>query len=280
MSHNLTPVSQYTGNVTVPDNGDARTAESVNVALQSLADRALYAFDQLVNGVLVGGDVVDSSDGDTLNVTDFSVIIANKLYAKAASAVTVSVLEGGGAFANFTVYYLYAYVSAGAILFQISVTAPDTKRVFKSGTTTHRYLCTFATNGSADILPFQKRGNKYTFRQSKLNAFLVLLSGAATSYTDVDCNVSQKLVPLHAKVATIRALYNNTDAATQNIDFRTDGDTTNTIQAFVTNGITYAESFDIEVTSTGTSAAPVQKFEYKSTDAQLDVSIWVTGWFE
>lgn len=42
MSHNLTETETYAANVTVPDDGDARNAASVESAFQVLADRSKY----------------------------------------------------------------------------------------------------------------------------------------------------------------------------------------------------------------------------------------------
>jgi hypothetical protein len=46
MPHNLTPVSEYTGNVSVPVGGDPRTALSVEVPFQTLTNRAAWLRDQ------------------------------------------------------------------------------------------------------------------------------------------------------------------------------------------------------------------------------------------
>jgi hypothetical protein len=43
MPKNLTPVAEYTGNVTVPLGGDARTALSVETPIQTVTNRAAYA---------------------------------------------------------------------------------------------------------------------------------------------------------------------------------------------------------------------------------------------
>lgn len=42
MSHNLTESATYTADVTVPDDGDARNAASVNTAFQALANRTKF----------------------------------------------------------------------------------------------------------------------------------------------------------------------------------------------------------------------------------------------
>jgi hypothetical protein len=47
MAKNLTPVSEYTGDVTVPTGGDARTAASVETPIQTLTNRAAYAKSKL-----------------------------------------------------------------------------------------------------------------------------------------------------------------------------------------------------------------------------------------
>lgn len=59
MSKQLTDVSTFTAEITVPENSDPRTAESVEVGFQGLANRTKHLRDNAVNG-----DASDTYAGD------------------------------------------------------------------------------------------------------------------------------------------------------------------------------------------------------------------------
>jgi hypothetical protein len=62
MSHTYAGTNTYPANVTLPDDGDARTASSVNAALEGLADRTTYlnARRSEIQEVFYAGSAVDS----------------------------------------------------------------------------------------------------------------------------------------------------------------------------------------------------------------------------
>lgn len=114
-------------------------------------------------------------------------------------------LEGGGNYANNTFYYVYVYVSGGVSAFQISTTAPDAYRIFKSGGTTHKYLFSFWTNGLGRV-------NRFYFENGTYTSY----SERAISTTNPTVATSVSLVgflPPHAKRAIIRSTLDNSAGA-------------------------------------------------------------------
>ena len=263
MASAVTETSTFDASVVAPDSGDARTASSVRTPFTNVANRTKFLYDSMCNGLLVGGDKADCSDGATVNVSAIkAVTIANKTYSANAQALTNSVLEGGGSFANNTWYYVYAYVSSGALAFQITTTAPEASLVWKNGTTTHRYLRSFRTNASGVIYRFRASGNNVTYRRSghTTNAFSVLSASATASFTDVDCSV---FVPPHARLARLWANFQIADDADgqRQALFRTNGDSSSSFGLKTQDKVAQQDAmFEIELDSS-------RVFEYSIVDA-------------
>lgn len=81
MSHALVETSTFDASVTVPDGGDARTAASVEVGFQALANRSKYLHDGVSNlvrleqGTIPQADTTSSSD-TTLQTITLSLSVA------------------------------------------------------------------------------------------------------------------------------------------------------------------------------------------------------------
>ena len=116
----------------------------------------------------------------------------------ATQTFAVADLEGGGAFANNTHYYMYLYLSGGVVTKQISSTAPDAYNVYKTGSTDHAYVGTFRTDGAGVILPFSMSKGRYTYAQAIGQAVGTGLN--ATAYTAVSL---ANYVPPTAQTAEI-----------------------------------------------------------------------------
>jgi hypothetical protein len=72
-----------------------------------------------------------------------------KAFASSGLTATLANTEGPLAnLANSTWYYVYLYDSAGTLAVQISSTAPNANRVFKTGDTRYRYIGCFRTNAA------------------------------------------------------------------------------------------------------------------------------------
>jgi hypothetical protein len=200
MSHTLTETATYDATVTVPDDGDARTAASVNTAFQSLADRSKYLLGAL-NGFVLDAVPVSSVDGATLVV---GPIAALQLGGALLSTSINTNFAPGGLVAN-SYYFLYAYNNAGALGLEASTTGPDASGCFKSGDTSRRYLCSFHTySASAGIRPFNKLRGEYIWRTSAWTADSVNVLNTGTlqsTFANVNCD---DFVPPLARTMLLR----------------------------------------------------------------------------
>jgi len=246
MSHDLTEVNEFTANVTVPDNGDALDAASANDAFQALANRTKYLNDQKnltntiltatragLNGLLIGARNASSSDGSHIVVEGFySHHIFNSPYAAQAAA---SVAPGSDS--NDTWHYLYAKDDGGGgIDYVRSTTGPDASLTVKSDDATRVFICTYYVDGSGNIRPFQKRGNKYLWRRSKISSYQI---ATATPSTFTDLSLAPWSSPYSSMVTLECIFVDSTGFAA----FRTNGDTTSNAKSV---GAGSAQEFDIE----------------------------------
>lgn len=96
-----------------------------------------------------------------------------------------------GALVGLTRYYLYAYESGGVLAWQVSTTAPDAERLYKTGTTTHVFVSTFATNALASVHYYSQIGNNYTLSDdytAPQDGNAVLVAGASAVQVNVPFN--------------------------------------------------------------------------------------------
>lgn len=105
MAHNLTEVDVFTSAVTVPDGGDSRTAASVEVPFQALANRTLNVKNKIDNiGATSGLTVTHSSGikttagpitaaGDIRAVADFEYCDATGAFARKSKIVMVPLVS-------------------------------------------------------------------------------------------------------------------------------------------------------------------------------------------
>jgi len=96
-----------------------------------------------------------------------------------------------GALVGLTRYYLYAYESAGVLAWQVSTTTPDAERLYKTGTTTHVFVSTFATNTLASVHHYSQIGNVYTLSDEYTapeDGNAVLVAGASALQVNVPFN--------------------------------------------------------------------------------------------
>ena len=89
----------------------------------------------------------------------------------------------GGAvtLANSTRYWVYVSIVAGALVFSISTTEPDSGTKFMEGDESKLYVSTFVTNGSGVIIPYVQTDGAYRY----VDTPTVLTSGSATTPTSV-----------------------------------------------------------------------------------------------
>jgi len=172
----------YTGtpvlntSITIPQDGDNANAASVNVASQALLDMQVYLL--RTYGLTMQSTSPIRVRDDNFNVADTvliypipSVVVDDGGTWKAVFTITNTTLsstdvEGGGGFVANTWYYVYAYAMMSSCKFQISPVKPDIYGLYKDGTFSHKYICSFKTDGSAHIIGFNKYGNFTQYQQN------------------------------------------------------------------------------------------------------------------
>jgi hypothetical protein len=128
---------------------------------------------------------------------------------------------GGSVLLGGTWYYLYAYVSGGALAFEATITPPEQNYFhWKNGAAfTHRYLGAFVTNSTGEPIPFyQLRGeHRYAFDEiTPTGANSLVPWGTVTGPGATNVDISARVPPFTRPVRTIlRVEGDNADAAPQ-----------------------------------------------------------------
>lgn len=129
-------------------------------------------------------------------------------------ASTVAITPSGLAtLTNNAWWYVYATVSAGAIAYEVSATAPDATGIFKTGDTSRRYVTCFHTYSSATTIRcFNRTPNgRYVYRFTAMNSTEgSFTNGALCALQDTTTSASgtadlTQLVTPAAKIVLLRA---------------------------------------------------------------------------
>lgn len=205
----------------VPVDGDFAGAESgdddapLEDAFQAAADHSKYIRDGLA-GFVAHRVGLYSTNGVAVFVQPLRLFLNGEFY-------TSAVLNTGslsGLTAN-TWYYVYAYVTGGALALEYSTTAPNAagNYAFKdsagSPDTSHRYLGCFRARTTTHCYPFRASGGRYVWRRSADGLttdsyeFTLPSSGAATSWADVDVS---GFFPPHASLLLFDAEFKSRSA--------------------------------------------------------------------
>lgn len=171
-----------------------------------------------------------------------------------------------------TTYHVYFYDNAGTPAVEVVTTAPATAfsgtARSKTSDTTRRYLGSFITDSSSNLLPFVHTGDDFLYPAVKTSApFRVLANGTATSPTTVDMSAS---VPTTATAAHLRVFNQNN----VNISLIATGFGTVSAALYsmrVQTGLIYgaplplgsAKSFDYALDTTGTGGLYVDVTGYR-----------------
>lgn len=210
MSHDLTPVMLYDGAaVTLPDNGDANTIDSLEPAFQKLSDWSAFAAASIASRLqwaeTLSVDAGGSNSSFAVQVGAIQMIALTRVdgtlrsYFAAAATIGASKLESGSTLPNSSWMYVYAFDNAGVVDYQISTTAPRSSLVYKNAVgNVYRYLGCFRTNGSGAPIPSRAVRGVTTYLQGLPTGY-VSLSGPTTGYEAVSLAA---LVPPHARCAT------------------------------------------------------------------------------
>lgn len=199
-------VSNFSPSITIPVDGDNANANSVNVSAKAEIDTQIYLFQTY--GQLMQSTCPIRARWASLISLDIEPIpfmavtesgTWKTIFTTATATVSEADLEGGGTFVADTWYFVYAFSVGGVTNWQISPTLPDQFLLYKNGSFSHKYVCSFKTNGLSQILPFEKYGNYTNFE-----AGLPVGGGSATvttalttvSYCPPTINSSPRMIKL------------------------------------------------------------------------------------
>ncbi len=294
MTTSYSPTAQFTDAQTVHADGDAGNASNFNVPLEKLFDRAAY-LRAANDGLLVWNGRARVDSGGTNNgsfavycpaIEAVSLLDGTtwKAFSLASETQLTSAFHfSSGTLANSTVYYVYGYVSAGALALVVSTDAPGADGIWRtSAVGTHRYLFSFVTDSSGVAIPMSRSsGGVYRYRVSALGAspITALSGGTATSFTNISLTT---LIPTTARLVTLYSICENSSTTAHGqAQFRTDGDSGGYIEqgvavADASNNYRGVQIFDIEHAS--------RVIEYRRNNgagyASISVSVYVFGWVE
>lgn len=80
-----------------------------------------------------------------------------------------------------TRYWLYATITAGALVYSISTTAPDSGRKYLDSDESKLYISTFITNPDRSVVPYVQSDNRFDYYDTENQPSIkVLTNGAAT----------------------------------------------------------------------------------------------------
>ena len=200
MSHTLTPTSQFSTPITVPDDGDACNAASVETPFQSLTNRSQLLYEAALN--VLHRPSLSSTDGTSITIGDMAAVMGTEGGTWKTLAYATSSYSPAG-LANSTWYYLYARITGGSVAISHSTTAPSSTLRNMNGNTDYAYLGAFRTDGSGVIIPFYSRDGKvrYTGGVGALN----IGAGVTNVYTDLSLSVG---VPPHVRIVTLYVIGN------------------------------------------------------------------------
>lgn len=197
MSHTLTPTSQFSTPITVPDDGDACNAASVETPFQSLTDRSQLLYEAALN--VLHRPSLSSTNGTSITIGDMAAVMGTEGGTWKTLAYATSSYSPAG-LANSTWYYLYARITGGSVAISHSTTAPSSTLRNMNGNTDYAYLGAFRTDGSGVIIPFWSRQGRvdYAVRINVLNVG----ANVTNSYTDLSLSTA---IPPHVRKARVIA---------------------------------------------------------------------------
>lgn len=185
-----------------PADGELATAASVNAPFQVL-ENSVEALRLLTYGGGFDVSVVATSD-TSMSIAPLGAVVVQvagvwKVYQHSLTSSIDPLALIGGAFAASTRYYVYAYVNAGVLSFQVSTTAPDTGHRYKAGDEQYQFITTFCTTSGSTLIPYRQIGRKYTYTDFTGTD---QVTGSATVVTVVPFTVA---VPTGASTVILQA---------------------------------------------------------------------------
>lgn len=216
MPHNITETSTFSdAAVALPDNGEVDGIESIEPAITAAMNRARLARDLLLGHLSWSGDFAVSGSSTVFTVTigainEVCLSTAGspiEYFPHSSSGGTASLanVEGApGALSGDTWYYAYAYRSGTNLAYEISITAPNASRVFKTSNATRRFLGRFRTDSTGAPVTVAASHGCYRYRDRAAAAVLHQNETTANINTFTSALSLAALVPSTARVALVR----------------------------------------------------------------------------
>lgn len=196
-------------------------------------------------------------------------------FATSGDTATQANVAGGtlGVAANW--WYVYAYVTGGSIAYEITQTEPSAARVFKTDTSTHRYLGCFRTNGSGVPIAIRASRGRYVYRAHQTIATLTT-AGVDTTQS------AAAYVPPHARIATIELYLARGTHATLNGAYLYGNASASSVAMQLNapnlGGVSYYQTGRAEVELTSSQQFAYRLFDNSGADASLESL--ACGWQE
>lgn len=191
--------------ITIPSDGDSATANSVNVSSKALFDMQSYLLQTYGQQQQSTSPIKIAKSGGGMTIYPIPLIIMTeagvwKSYFKTTStSAGAAKIEGGGAFAASTWYYLYAYSNAGSLDFQYSLTPPDSYNLYKNdGTFGFKFLASIWVDSLGQLANLTKYGNIATFTPN-----VVSLPGSGTATTTETAILLTSVIPPYKTTPTL-----------------------------------------------------------------------------
>lgn len=284
--------------VVVPVDGEEIVASStdpvpagegpVTPAFQAMTDQlnylSLFLASGLCGGVRLGSLFCTGAD-DTISVGAWGVYFVpgsmDSALIGAATSFSASAKVDGGVLGTDTWYYIYAYLNAGSLDYEVSQTGPVTSLAHKTGAPTYCYIGAFRTGSTSLPRAMTMSRGRYRWHHTSLNSFepaASLQGGTATTWTDL--NLTSQAPP-RAKVATLDVLLISASGSAYytQLRYKGQGASPGTVagRIFHAGGVAgrVQDSGDIALASDG-----LRLIQYQNSDANLATTISVVGWEE
>jgi len=190
--------------VDTPNDGELADAASLG-AIPKVFDNGFFALKRIGSSIGPGPALYARADGTpdakSIKVKPIAGAVIHDTAVRFMAVATETTineanLSGAVNFAINTVYHVYLKFSAGVPTFEISATAPDVYRLFKSGGTTHRFLFSFITDGSANVRRFSQNRDMHVFHTA-----VGISSGSPVAAEDKSF---AGLVPIYVRIIRLR----------------------------------------------------------------------------
>jgi len=164
-----------------------------------------------------------------------------------------------------TRYWLYVTITAGALVYSISTTAPDSGRKYMTSDESQLYVSTFITNPDRSVVPYVQSDNRFDYYNTENQPSIkVLTNGAATLTATVTIGLP---LPTQSHNASMRfSIGNNTGHAAVIYDFAGTVLATLADNGVIANYVNFHTALDT-----------AHKFQYNVSNATYVIQGYVTG---